>query len=114
MTDERNNISPYDYAREMVEAARRDFDRALDHERRYRKQYGQAAADAVAALAPNGWVSLKLENIVKEVDDLESAHEKDMKRVQEAQTKIFVTAFALLISILTLLITVIFGMVTGG
>lgn len=99
----RENISPFDYTRELVQHVRDDFNDRLEHESRYRKQYGQMAAEAMQALSTKGWVTLEL-----------SALRSDVTDMRKSQGRIFITAFALLISTLSLLLTVIFGLVTGG
>lgn len=99
----RANMSPFDYAREQTEAVRKDFKEKFDHESRYRKQYGEMAAEAMAALSEKGWVTLTLATMTNDI--------KDMKR---GQNRIFITAFSLLITMLTLLVTIIFGVLTRG
>lgn len=97
----RQDISPYDYTREQIDALRRDVKDRLDHESGYRKQYGEMVAETYAALAEKGWVTLTLAQMRVEVEN--------MKR---GQNRIFVTAFSLLITMLTLLATIIFGVLT--
>lgn len=92
------NISPFDYTREQVAAVRQEMMERFQHESAYRKQYGEMAGEAIMALSEKGWVSLGM-----------SAVREDVADIKRGQNRIFATAFALLISVLTLLVTVIFG-----
>ncbi len=99
----REILSSFDYTREQVASVREDFEKRFDHEARYRKQYGEMAANAMVALSEKGWVTLSL-----------NALAEDMTSMKKGQNRIFITAFSLLITMLTLLITIIFGVLTRG
>lgn len=111
--DGRVNVSPFDYTREQVDQLRRDFKEKFDHEIAYRKQYGEMAAQAMVALSEQGWVSLKLRSLEDDIVDLKDTFKDESAKMKAAQSRIFITAFSVLISVLTLLITVIFGILTG-
>lgn len=99
--DDRNVVSIYDYTRDQIKQLRDEVEADLNHEKRYRQQYGDMAAKAYEALAEKGWVTLTLAAVQKDVADM-----------KKGQNRIFITAFTLLITMLTLLITVIFGVLT--
>jgi hypothetical protein len=112
--DDRHELSHYDYTREQIQQVRKDFNDRLDHESRYRKQYGEMAAEAMQALSEKGWVNLKLTQLSDDVAEVKRAQKEDMADMKRSQNRIFATAFALLVSTLTLLVTVIFGILTRG
>lgn len=97
-----NDITPYDYAREQIAALRADVKDRFDHETAYRKQYGSMVADTYTALAEKGWVTLTLAQMRVDIDGM-----------KKGQNRIFITAFSLLITMLTLLATVIFTLLKG-
>lgn len=99
--DDRNVVSIYDYVRDQMAQHRKEIDADLDHEKRYRQQYGEMASKAYEALAEKGWVTISLH-----------ALEIKMEAMQRGQNRIFITAFSLLITMLTLLLTIIFGVLT--
>lgn len=99
----RQDVSPYDYARDQIEALRRDVRDRFAHETAYRKQYGQMVSETYTALAEKGWVTLTLAQMRNDIDVM-----------RKGQNRIFVTAFSLLVTMLTLLVTVIFSMLRGG
>ena len=101
--DHRNVVSIFDYTREQIQSVRHDFEKRLDHESRYRQQYGQMAADATAALGENGWVKLMMNSMADDIAEL-----------KKGVGRVYLMAFGLLISTLSLLLTVIFGILTRG
>lgn len=97
------DMTPYDYAREQIANLRSDVKERFDHETAYRKQYGMMVSETYTALAEKGWVTLTLTQMRVDIDT--------MKR---GQNRIFITAFSLLITMLTLLATVIFTLLKGN
>ncbi|MBC7671898.1 MAG: hypothetical protein H7247_05705 [Polaromonas sp.] len=94
-------MSPFDYTRENIALLREDVKQQFNHERAYRKQYGDMAANAMVALSEQGWVTLKLSQL-----------QQGQETMQKGQNRIFVTAFGLLVSTLSLSIAVIFNVAT--
>lgn len=99
----RADMSPFDYTREQMDQFRRDVKDRFDHESANRKQYGEMVSDTYTALAEKGWVTLTL-----------SQMRVDLDAMKRGQSRIFITAFSLLVTMLTLLVTVIFGILTKG
>lgn len=95
------DVSPYEYARDQIAVLRADVKERFDHETAYRKQYGMMVADTYTALAEKGWVTLTLAQMRVDVDGM-----------KKGQNRIFITLFSLLVTMLTLTITIIFGVLT--
>lgn len=107
--DDRNVVSIFDYTRDQVESVRRELTAKIDHEARNRKQSAEMVTSTFNALSDKGWVKLTLDSITQDISEMKAQQKVDREESKRAQTRILTVTSGVLISLLTLLLTIIFG-----